>query len=69
MSEMDRRRFLGPMSGRDMERQLAAASRLLSQKAIHGAIFHCTPLVDMNLDAVNAARAWIKANASRTWGA
>ena len=58
-----------PMPGRDMERQLAATSRLLAQKAIHGVIFHCTPLVDMNLDAVNAARAWIRENASKKWGA
>ena len=58
-----------PMPGDDMERQLAATSRLLSQKAIHGVIFHCTPLVDMNLDAVNVSRAWIKENGSRKWGA
>ena len=57
-----------PMPGADMERQLAATSRLLSQKAIHGVIFHCTPLVDMNLDAVNVSRAWIKENGVRKWG-
>ena len=57
-----------PMPGADMERQLAATSRLLSQKAIHGVIFHCTPLVDMNLDAVNVSRAWIKENGPRKWG-
>ena len=57
------------LPGADMERQLASASRLLSQRAIHGVIFHCTPLVDMNLDAVNAARAWIRENASKKWGA
>ena len=56
------------MSGADMEVQLAATSRLLSQKAIDGVIFHCTPLVDMNLDAVNVSRAWIRENASREWG-
>ncbi len=57
-----------PMPGADMERQLAATSRLLSQRAIHGVIFHCTPLVDMNLDAVNVSRAWIKENGVRKWG-
>ena len=57
-----------PMPGADMERQLAATSRLLSQKAIDGVIFHCTPLVDMNLDAVNVSRAWIRENASRKHG-
>ena len=58
-----------PMPGADMERQLGATSRLLSQKAIHGVIFHCTPLVDMNLDAVNVSRAWIKENGPKKWGA
>lgn len=58
-----------PMSGADMERQLGATSRLLSQKAIYGVIFHCTPLVDMNLDAVNVSRAWIRENAAKRWGA
>ena len=57
-----------PLAGTDMETQLAATSRLLSQKAIDGVIFHCTPLVDMNLDAVNVSRRWIKENASRKWG-
>ena len=57
-----------PMPGASMEAQLAATSRLLSQRAIHGVIFHCTPLVDMNLDAVNVSRAWIKQNAAKKWG-
>lgn len=58
-----------PMSGAAMERQLAQTSRLLSQKSVSGVIFHCTPLVDMNLDAVNVSRGWIRENASRRWGA
>ena len=57
------------MPGADMERQLAATLRLLSQKAIHGVIFHCTPLVDMDLDAVDVSRAWIRENAAKKWGA
>lgn len=56
------------LPGSDMERQLAATSRLLSQKAIEGVIFHCTPLVDMDLDAVKVSRAWIKENAAKKWG-
>ena len=56
------------LPGRDMETQLAATSRLLSQKAIDGVIFHCTPLVDMNLDAVKVSRAWIRENALKKWG-
>ena len=58
-----------PLPGKDMETQLAATSRLLSQKAIEGVIFHCTPLVDTDLDAVKVSRAWIRENASRKWGA
>ncbi len=57
-----------PMSAERMENQLAQTTRLLASKAITGVIFHCTPLVDMNLDAVNISRRWIKANAMRLWG-
>ena len=58
-----------PMPGATMENQLAQTSRLLKAQAISGVIFHCTPLVDMNLDAVNVSRRWIAENASRKWGA
>ena len=58
-----------PMSAALMENQLAQTSRLLARKAIHGVIFHCTPLVDMKLDAVEISRRWIRENASRKWGA
>ena len=57
-----------PMPAATMESQLAQTSRLLAAKAVHGVIFHCTPLVDMNLDAVNVSREWIRANADRKWG-
>ena len=57
------------MPGAVMENQLAQASRLLSTRAINGLIFHCTPLVDMNLDAVNVSHAWIRENAAKKWGA
>ena len=57
-----------PMSAEYMREQLAATSRLLARKEIAGVIFHCTPLVDMNLDAVNISREWIRQNASRAWG-
>ncbi len=57
-----------PMPGQVMERQLAQTSRLLALKQIHGVIFHCTPLVDMNLDAVNVSRQWIQANSAKKWG-
>lgn len=58
-----------PMPGAVMENQLAQTSRLLKARAISGVIFHCTPLVDMNLDAVNVSRAWIKENGPKRWGA
>ena len=57
-----------PMPGAAMENQLAQTSRLLARREIHGVIFHCTPLVDMNLDAVNISKAWIKDNAAKPWG-
>ena len=57
-----------PMPGEAMENQLAQASRLLASKAVHGVIFHCTPLVDMDLDAVRISREWIRENSPREWG-
>lgn len=58
-----------PMPGATMENQLVQTSRLLKARAISGVIFHCTPLVDMNLDAVNVSRAWIRENSAKKWGA
>ena len=58
-----------PMPASAMENQLAQTSRLLARREISGVIFHCTPLVDMNLAAVDVSRKWIQANASRKWGA
>ena len=46
-----------------MEAQLAASGRLLAAGKITGLIFHCTPLVDLNLGAVNASREWIRIHA------
>ena len=57
-----------PMSGHDMAHQLAQTSRLLARGEIAGVIFHCTPLVDMELDAVRVAREWIRENKERKWG-
>lgn len=42
-----------------MAKQLAASERLLRSRRISGLIFHCTPLVDLNLAAVNLSRRWI----------
>jgi len=57
-----------PMPGPTMANQLAQTSRLLASKAISGVIFHCTPLVDMDLDSVRVSKAWIAANKNRMWG-
>ena len=59
---------LKPLSGVLMERQLEQTTRLLDGRAVTGVIFHCTPLVDMGLDAVNVSRQWIEENAGRRWG-
>ena len=56
-----------PLPGAAMEAQLAATSRLLARRAIQGVIFHCTPLVDMDLDAVRLSKAWICENAARAY--
>ena len=55
------------MPGDVMERQLEQTGDLLDDGAISGVIFHCTPLVDMDLDAVRVSKAWIAANANRRW--
>ena len=56
-----------PMLGDVMERQLEQTGDLLDDGAVSGVIFHCTPLVDMDLDAVRVSKAWIAANANRRW--
>lgn len=58
-----------PMPGVVMERQLRQTQSLLDDGAVSGVIFHCTPLVDMDLDAVRISKAWIAANAERRWAA
>lgn len=56
-----------PLSARDMECQLEQTSRLLASRTISGVIFHCTPLVDMDLEAVEVSRRWIQANRNRRY--
>ena len=53
------------LPGEAMERQLAAAERLLFRGDVQGLIFHCTPLVDMDLEAVRISKDWIRKNAAR----
>ena len=53
------------MSASRMEGQLKSVERLLDERALSGLIFHCTPLVDLDIDAVRISRAWIRANRER----
>ncbi len=42
-----------------MKHQLDSAYRWLKSGEVEGLIFHCTPLCDMSLEAVNYSRRWI----------
>lgn len=42
-----------------MIKQLDFARKLYMEGEINGMIFHCTPLVNKNIEAVNYARSWI----------
>lgn len=57
-----------PMPGARMEQQLSSVHRLLRTGDISGLIFHCTPLVDLGLDAVKVSRDWIAAHAHEKIG-
>ena len=43
-----------------MQSQLDLAERLYRQGIVEGLIFHCTPLVNKNLEAVEMSRDWIR---------
>lgn len=58
-----------PLPGALMERQLEQTTRLLASRDVNGVIFHCTPLVDMDLDAVKVSQRWIAENSTQPWGA
>ena len=47
------------MPGELMSNQLMVSERLPKSRQISGLIFHCTPLVDLALAAVNLSRKWI----------
>ena len=36
---------------------------------IHGIVFHCTPLVDTGLEAVEMCKEWIRRHGEDPWGA
>jgi hypothetical protein len=48
--------------------QLNLAERLMRTGAIHGLVFHCTPLVDTELEAVKMAKEWIRRHGEDEWG-
>lgn len=51
-----------------MQSQLDLAARLYRQGVIQGMIFHCTPLVNKNLEAVKMARDWIREHKDDLFG-
>lgn len=53
-----------PISTEAMEHQCRLGWQWLNQGQIEGLIFHCTPLCDMNLAAVEWSRKWIARHAS-----
>ncbi|MDO4587076.1 MAG: hypothetical protein Q4C95_07230 [Planctomycetia bacterium] len=51
-----------PVTNELMKIQLEFALRKFREGEIEGLIFHCTPLCDMDLEAVNYSRKWIDEN-------
>ena len=51
-----------PLSREIMETQLAFALEKFKAGEIQGVIFHCTPLVNKNLEAVEICRKWLEKN-------
>ncbi len=49
-----------PIDPNLMKLQLDAGLELFRQGEVEGFIFHCTPLCDLGLDAVDVAREWIR---------
>ena len=49
-----------PIEREFMQSQLDLAAKLYGQGIIEGMIFHCTPLVNKHLEAVEMAREWIR---------
>lgn len=57
-----------PMPPELMRRQLDFAGRMMKSGEVSGLIFHCTPLVDCDLEAVRMAKAWISLHGEDIWG-
>jgi len=49
-----------PLTRAETAAQLETAGKLLDVGLVNGLIFHCTPLVDLNLESVDCAREWIR---------
>ena len=49
-----------PITREFMQSQLDLAEEFYRQGVVEGLIFHCTPLVNKNLEAVNLSREWIR---------
>ena len=49
-----------PIDPNLMKLQLDAGLELFRQGEVEGFIFHCTPLCDLGLEAVDVAREWIR---------
>lgn len=57
-----------PVPAELMAHQCALGLRWLKEGQVEGLIFHCTPLCDMGLEAVEWARAWIARHADDVLG-
>lgn len=55
-----------PIDMKYMRHQLDVALKLFRNGTIEGLVFHCTPLVNKNLEAVEYCRKWIAAHGSET---
>lgn len=50
-----------------MKSQLAVAYKLIKAHKVDGLIFHCTPMVQYDVDAINISRQWIKEHGEENW--
>ena len=57
-----------PLDMAFMKGQLAVANDLFKRGEIEGLVFHCTPLVNKNLEAVEYARRWLDEHANDVRG-
>lgn len=58
-----------PVPGELMKKQLEAAKRLMDSKAVSGLIFHPSFAANLDAEAIDLAKEWIRENSTRLWGA